>query len=46
MKDNMIKFHCTSCKHEWQGLFVPLCCPKCEGALGIAIVIGEDKEDE
>jgi len=44
--NNIIDFHCTGCKHEWKGLFVPLSCPKCEGVLGIAISIGEDKEDK
>ena len=45
MKNNIIDFFCTGCKHEWQGLFVPLYCPNCEGVLGIAIVVGEEKDD-
>ena len=45
MKDRFIDFHCTYCKHTWKGLFVPSSCPKCEGVLGIAIAIGEDKDE-
>jgi len=43
MKDNIITFQCTKCKHTWKGLYIPLYCPNCEGVLGIAIVPGEKK---
>ncbi len=46
MERNPLNFHCTSCKHEWWGPYIPLYCPNCEGVLGIAIVIGGDKEDD
>jgi len=38
------KFVCNACGNSWAGLYIPLCCPRCEVTHQIAIDIGEEEE--